>query len=584
MLFLLTYTIRDIQYTTDSSGNSPLVGSYVSVIGKVSGIYPELRGFFIQDGECAWCGIFVYAGSSMPSLSLWDSVLIGGVVQEYRNMTEIVMSSINILGSGSPLNPLIVNISEIAESLEGVLVRVEGSVIDHWINRFGDFKLSNNRNYVYVMNSRRFSYIPFLGDSITVVGPIMQKYGDFYIMPRYDNDISPLKLIKYTAYFNRSTDTSVARYFKNPGNDTLRFVVSNIIGKARYNIDVLIYNLSSQIIVDSLISAKNRGVRVRVIYESSNYNTYIRQLEMSGIPTFTDSMRVDMGIMHIKAVIIDNRDNDTTNDIVLIGSYNFTTFADTSQVNSLTCIRSYRLGRVFLTEFNEMWGDTGDVPNPLNAKFGIQKTNNTPNVILEDSLSVWFPPPDTALDAFLRFIRQTNTQIHFGISIFTNDSVMFALRDVHYSGKLIAGIFDWDDWNNPSSKSWDMRSWTPPPRIIPYLSGYTFHDKFAIRDREAVELGSANWSYNAFFRNDEVLMLIYSKILSDQFFQYWYMRWLESDTTSPPLNLKQNLSEIKGCDTSQIYRVDGRRVIYKNLGFGIYFIRCEGKWKRILIK
>ena len=124
MVFLITYTIRDVQYTTDPSGDSPMVGNYVSVIGKVSAIYPDMRGFFIQDGMCGWCGIFVYAGSSMPSVSLWDSLEVSGVVQEYRNMTEIVLNSINILGVGSPINPLIITTGDVAESLEGVLVKV----------------------------------------------------------------------------------------------------------------------------------------------------------------------------------------------------------------------------------------------------------------------------------------------------------------------------------------------------------------------------------------------------------------------------------------------------------------------------
>ncbi|MEO0169396.1 MAG: hypothetical protein ABIL42_04155, partial [candidate division WOR-3 bacterium] len=152
MLTVLSLTIRDIQFTTDTSGDSPLVGSYVSVVGKVSGIFPELRGFFIQDGQCAWCGIFVYAGSSMPTLNLWDSVEVSGVVREYRKTTEIILSSITILGAGSPINPITVSIPEIAESLEGVLVKIIGKVVDHWINRYGDFVLYGGGSKINVLN------------------------------------------------------------------------------------------------------------------------------------------------------------------------------------------------------------------------------------------------------------------------------------------------------------------------------------------------------------------------------------------------------------------------------------------------
>lgn len=579
MLFLLSLTIRDVQYTTDPSGRSPLVGSSVTLYGKVTGVFPELRGFFIQDGMCAWCGIFVYAGSSMPSLNLWDSVMVSGIVQEYQNATEIAASSITVLGSGSPINPLIITVSDIAESLEGVLVSFEGKVSDHWINRYGDFKLKGNGGNVRVMNFSRYRYLAFLGDSLGITGIVHQDNIGYKVAPRGDMDIHPIRLVKYTAYFNRATDTTVARFIKNPGNDTLRFVVANLIGKARYNIDVAVYNLSSQVIVDSLRSAKNRGLRVRFIYESNNYNTYVQQLEMAGIPTHTDTTRVDGGLMHLKVVAIDNRDADTTNDILLLGSYNFTTFADTLQVNSLVAIRSHRVAGEFLKEFNEMWGSNTDVPNPSNAKFGTQKTQNTINLIPEDSLSIWFLPADTGLGAFKAWIRGTDTQIHFGINIFTHDTILNAFRDVHFSGKLLAGIFDWSDWNNPSSKSNEMRTWTPRPRIIPYLSSLTFHDKFAIRDRSSVEFGSANWSYNGFRRNDEVIVIAQSSLLADQFFQYWYKRWMEADTSAPPMETYESPIE-KTCNYGEIYSVSGRRV--RAISRGVYFVRCGKVWRRIV--
>jgi len=102
-------------------------------------------------------------GSSMPSLNLWDSVRVSGIVQEYQNATEIDASSITVLGSGSPINPLIITVSDIAESLEGVLVRFEGKVSDHWINRYGDFKLKGNGGNVRVMNFSRYRYLAFWG-------------------------------------------------------------------------------------------------------------------------------------------------------------------------------------------------------------------------------------------------------------------------------------------------------------------------------------------------------------------------------------------------------------------------------------
>jgi len=322
------------------------------------------------------------------------------------------------------------------------------------------------------LNRTALSYFPFVGDTVYITGVVDQYNDNYRLVPRGDGDITPVALRYYTPFFNKPTD------------------------------------------------AHNRGVKVRVIYESSKDNSYIDQLRSAGIPVLSDTTRSDYGLMHMKIVSIDTRDSDTTNDVVLVGSYNFTVYADTLQVNNLTAIRIPIVARQFLAEFNEMWGSTGDTPNPSAAKFGTQKTHNTDNYFPAESIGVWFPPADTAEQAFTRFILSTSTQIHFGINVFTHDGVRDAYRTLHNTGRMVVGLFDYSDWNSSYSESQTMRTWGPPTYVYPYLNGYTFHDKFAIRDLSAVEFGSANWSYNGFTRSDEVVVIIYSRHFADQFFQY----------------------------------------------------------------
>ncbi len=581
---LTTLTIRDVQFTTDPSGDSPYVGSSVTLRGVVTAVLPDLRGFYIQDSVGAWSGIFVYAGISMPSVNLWDSVEVSGTVQEYRNMTEIVLSSVSVLGSGSPVPPIPVVIPEVAESLEGVLVRLEGWVKDAWVNRRGEYVLTWNGTDVYALNRAALSYFPFVGDTVYITGVVDQYNDNYRLVPRDDGDITPVALRYYTPFFNKSTDTTVSRVVKNYGNDTLRFIVARFIDKARYSVDVSIYNLTSQTITDALIDAHNRGVKVRVIYESSNDNSYINQLRSAGIPVLPDDTRSDYGYMHMKVVSIDTRDSDTTNDVVLVGSYNFTVYADTLQVNNLTAIRIPNVARQFLAEFNEMWGSTGDTPNPSAAKFGTQKTHNTDNYFPAESIGVWFPPADTAEQAFTRFILSTTTQIHFGINVFTHDGVRDAYRTLHNSGRTVVGLFDYSDWNSSYSESQTMRTWGPPTYVTHYLNGYTFHDKFAIRDLSAVEFGSANWSYNGFTRSDEVVVIIYSRHFADQFFQYLAARWREATGGDIPVGLYESGDEgMNGTctETERIYTPDGRRV-ERVRGRGVYFGVCGGNVRKFI--
>ena len=559
------------------------MGTSVTVGGIVTAVLPDLRGFYIQDSVGAWSGIFVYAGASMPSVRLWDSVVVSGTVQEYRNNTEIVLSSVSVLGTASPLPPIAITVPEVAESLEGVLVRTEGRVKDAWINARGEYSITSGGADLLALNRDTLLYFPFVGDTVEITGVLEQRDLNYRIVPREDGDITSIALRYYTPFFNKPTDTTVSRVVKNYGSDTLRFVVAKFINKARYSVDVTIYNLTSQTITDALIDAHNRGVKVRLIYESSNDNSYIDQLRSAGIPVLSDSSRSDYGYMHMKIVSVDTRDDDTTNDVVLVGSYNFTVYADTLQVNNLTAIRVPVVARQFLAEFNEMWGSTGDVPDPSNARFGTEKTHNTENYFPAESIGVWFPPADTAEEAFVRFILSTANQIHFGINVFTHDGIRDAYRTLHNSGRTIVGLFDYSDWNSSYSESQTMRTWGPPTYVAPYLSDYTFHDKFAIRDLSAVEFGSANWSYNGFTRSDEVVVMIFSRHFADQFFQYLAARWEEATGGDVPVGIAEGREgREEGCEAPEaVYGVDGRRVEERVPG-RVYFLKCGGRFKRVI--
>ncbi|WP_406456510.1 lamin tail domain-containing protein [Streptomyces sp. NBC_00876] len=108
-----TVRIHDIQGTTRVS---PLDGKPVTgVPGIVTAVRTSgSRGFWIQDttpdadGRTAE-GILVYTGSAAPTVSVGDSVLVSGTVDEYypsataQSVTEITAPKITVLSSGNPL-------------------------------------------------------------------------------------------------------------------------------------------------------------------------------------------------------------------------------------------------------------------------------------------------------------------------------------------------------------------------------------------------------------------------------------------------------------------------------------------------
>ncbi|WP_327243601.1 endonuclease/exonuclease/phosphatase family protein [Streptomyces sp. NBC_01320] len=108
-----TVRVHDIQGTTRVS---PLNGQSVTgVPGIVTGVRTSgSRGFWIQDATPdadprTSEGVFVFTGSTAPSVAVGDSVLVSGKVDEYypstttQSITEITAPRVTVLSSGNAL-------------------------------------------------------------------------------------------------------------------------------------------------------------------------------------------------------------------------------------------------------------------------------------------------------------------------------------------------------------------------------------------------------------------------------------------------------------------------------------------------
>lgn len=101
------YPIFEIQ--GDGSA-SPLEGETVVTEGVITGWFPDLSGYFIQDtigdqDTLTSDGIFVYQPSA-PTMQVGDYVEVEGEVQEYYGWTELGnVSSVNVLISGVSIAP-----------------------------------------------------------------------------------------------------------------------------------------------------------------------------------------------------------------------------------------------------------------------------------------------------------------------------------------------------------------------------------------------------------------------------------------------------------------------------------------------
>ncbi|MEM4141153.1 MAG: phospholipase D family protein [Nitrososphaeria archaeon] len=119
------------------------------------------------------------------------------------------------------------------------------------------------------------------------------------------------------------------------------------IGRANTSVHVLIYSFTLSNIADALISAKNRGVDVKVVFEKgqiSQYSQYFR-LANAGINVRNDT---NPDYMHNKVAIIDGI-------IVLTGSYNWSSSAENSNNENLIIIKSIDVAREYENVFTRIW-------------------------------------------------------------------------------------------------------------------------------------------------------------------------------------------------------------------------------------
>jgi hypothetical protein len=176
-------------------------------------------------------------------------------------------------------------------------------------------------------------------------------------------------------FFNNPVDSDFQKEDYAPDGTTfaaLQNELTVLIRNAKHTIDLAAYNTNETFLVNELKNAHNRGVIVRVVTddETGNFGW------ADGAPFPILYGNIGSGLMHNKFLIVDAESMDSS--WVVTGAMNFTSNQMRKDPNHLLFIQDKSLAKAYTIEFNEMWGSSGTLPNLQNAKFGSQKTQNTP--------------------------------------------------------------------------------------------------------------------------------------------------------------------------------------------------------------
>jgi len=365
-------------------------------------------------------------------------------------------------------------------------------------------------------------------------------------------------------YFNRSVDTLLSTGENAQGNVNFQTKLLQRINAAQFSIDFAVYSFNDLTqIRDAIINAKVRGVKIRLVYdyrENGTNQALINDLLAAGILM---SKRPNADFMHNKFFIFDNRDFSSANDDWLwTGSTNITNAQLFDDANNVIEIQDQTLATVYTREFEEMWGSANEVPIPSRAKFGPQKSDNTPHLlnIAGKRVEVYFSPSDNPSTRIEDVINtQTDNSILFSILSFTRCNIMNRMKVKYDAGKNVRGVFDDGENSSASSVYKTMKGltgggcsnplWAPPADVWLDSRAGQLHHKYILVDaytpasNPVTITGSYNFSNNATFDNDENFLVIYDARIANLYLQEFNMRYRDGGGTNP-IGITQISSEI----------------------------------------
>lgn len=289
-------------------------------------------------------------------------------------------------------------------------------------------------------------------------------------------------------------------FFSKPNDGTLEDLPEDNIDQmlveklklAKKTIDIAVYEIDNQIITEALISAKKRGVIVRLVTDTDYMGeTSITSLKAANVPIVDDNRSA---IMHNKFIIIDS-------EFIWTGSFNATENDANKNNNNSMIIKSKELSENYTYEFNEMFND---------KKFGPTSPDYIPYplVTMPDGTELIskFSPENDPDQLIVDEVKKAKKSIYFMAFSFTHDEIGDAMIERFKSGVEVKGLFEKTGATTIYSEYPKMKEAGISVKLD--SNSKNMHNKVIIVDGKVTMLGSFNFSANATSSNDENLLTV----------------------------------------------------------------------------
>jgi phosphatidylserine/phosphatidylglycerophosphate/cardiolipin synthase-like enzyme len=281
--------------------------------------------------------------------------------------------------------------------------------------------------------------------------------------------------------------------------------VAAAIDRAKSTLDMAMFEMNNQVLIEALVQAAENGVQIRVVTDDENGLGAAQENEHSfpdlvsaGIPIVTDERTA---LMHNKFIIIDGK-------TVWTGSYNLTESSNYDQNNNALVFYSTDIAHAYEEEFNEMFEQ---------HQFGPRSPASQTNEVKVDNVDVeiYFMPEDHPFPHLLELIKAAKKSIQFMAFAFTEDEIGNELIAASKRGVKVEGIIEKVGSDSESSEFHSL-----------YCAGLDIrldgnpkflHHKIIVIDEKIVITGSMNFSSNAAEVNDENMVIVHDNALASAY-------------------------------------------------------------------
>jgi hypothetical protein len=332
--------------------------------------------------------------------------------------------------------------------------------------------------------------------------------------------------LDYAVYFNERATTAIST---TTSHTFIEDALLDLIDGADTSIDIALYGLNRQSVVDALVAAHNRSVAVRIVGDdeamTGEYSSSYQELISAGITIMTDA--TTSKIQHNKFLVVDG-------NIVWTGSTNFTDTGLTLNANNAIVITDTTLAGIYTTEFEEMWA----------GAFHEAKTDNTTHILDYNGtqVEVYFSPTDLVAFEVWAELDSIDQSMQFAMFFWTDQILADRTIERLNSGAEVYGV--WDQLGAASPFSMDETLASAGAQINVENFAGKVHHKFAVVDVNGsdpmVILGSYNWTGSGAYDNDENTLIIHDQDLAQAYYQEWLKLWsaLEPKDVYLPLVLR----------------------------------------------